>query len=94
MQSITPFALDTLPVFPRLGIYMLHKSAEVHDIDISATDKSAMLTHLCGETSKSANATAVIENVTFIIGRSLSFIARNIARHTNGINERAVEMPE
>ena len=73
---------------------MLQSNAEVHDIDISATAKNAMLIHLLGETISNANITVVIEKDTLIIGISFSLIARKIASAIKGINERQIEIAE
>ena len=71
---------------------MLQSRAEEQLIDISASSKSASVTHLLDAINIVANKIATSENDTLIIAISFSCVARKIASETNGMSERITEI--
>ena len=85
VQSIIPFILDTLPVFPRAGIYILHSSAVTIPFIIFIISKNITLNIPNGTISSPAKEAAVIKKVSLINNTSFSFISLYIVSVINGI---------
>ncbi len=93
-KSKSPFADETQPYFPRLGMKKLQSVELTHPTHTSARTADEIFTHLFDAKFISAKNTHAAENNVPIRSLSLFFIKLNMNIHKNGHEERITEITE